>query len=131
MCFRKTKKEIESLRKDIADLKDFITNHELIKLQEKSRKLTETEALLRNVNIKVKTAGYFEDDFGRKHLKVSYYIPSIVMDVDEEYNIQRNEMFRAINLLNLVNAEDWNIIQNQINKINKDKKLLDKQNKKK
>lgn len=127
MClFKKRKKYLDdkfcSVEKNISDLKDFITNHELIKLQEKSRKLSEIESLLKNVSIHVKNAGYYEDDSGHKHLKVSYYIPTIVMDIDDEYNIQRNEMFRAINLLNLVDARDWNTIQTQIDKINIDKK---------
>jgi len=139
MClFKKRKKELDEKLKNIensvANLKDFIASHELVKLQEKSRKLSETEALLKNISIHVKNAGYFEDDNGHKHLKVVYYIPSIIMDVDEEYNIQRNEMFRSLNMLNLVSPEDWNIIQTQINKINNDKKAfrkaLDKNNKK-
>lgn len=140
MClFKKRRKHIDeqfnNIARSVSDLKDFIANRELVKLQQQSQKLSEVQSLLKNISIKVKTAGYFEDDNGHKHLKVSYYIPTITMDVDEEYNIERNEMFRAINLLDLINAEDWNIIQNEINKINKDKKIfknsIDKLNKKK
>lgn len=131
MClFKKRQKQIDeqfaNLTRSVSDLKDFIANRELVKLQQQSQKLSEVQALLKNISIKVKTAGYFEDDNGHKHLKVAYYIPTVILDIDEDYNMSRNEMFRAINLLNLVDANDWNLIQNELNKIEKDKKIYKK-----
>jgi len=125
MCFKKRRKEIdakfESIEKSISDLKDFVANHELIKLQENSRKLQEQSDLLKNINIKVRNASYFVDENGIPRLKISYFIPDIVIDIDEDYNLGVNQMFRAINKLDLVSTKDWNLIYNQLTKIDKDR----------
>lgn len=137
MCFRKRKRELNEkllkIENSIQDLREFLANNQLQKLQQQSKKLLETEQLLKNVKIKVKNASYFEDDSGNKHLRVSYNMPTIIIDIDDNFNMSRNEMFRSVNLLDLVDANDWNIIQKEINKINKDKekflKTIDKENK--
>jgi len=53
MClFKKRQKQIDeqfaNLTRSVSDLKDFIANRELVKLQQQSQKLSEVQALLKN-----------------------------------------------------------------------------------
>lgn len=119
---KKIEQKLEELQNQVNDLRQEILGKNFDEMKKKIAKLDEINSLLRQITIKVKSAGYYIDDRGEKKLKVSYYIPNIILDIDEDYNIKRNEMFRALNLLNLVDDEGLNTIQKEINKINIDKK---------
>lgn len=117
MCFinKKIKKQINDLQQNINELTKIIKTQELVKLREDSKKLKETNDLLSNLHFKLKNVQLFDDpDTFSQYVRVSLEFPAILVRIDQNGNVIKNDQLRAINLLDLVSLEDTMKIQKTI-----------------
>lgn len=95
-------KDIKNLKKDISEIKETLNSN----LSEKSKELDELKKYLSYIKLRVKTITPTIDSYGNDALKVVYEAPQIVLNFDEDGNIESNEVFRAINALELIDIKD-------------------------
>lgn len=120
MFFKKTKKTIEQLSQEINDLKSFIKNKEFQKMREKSEEYDHVKETLGNIKIKLDKYSVVEgENFDGKILKIKYEIPPITIHFDDNKNPIKNDLFYAINFLELVSYEDMKKIIDIMEKIKK------------
>ena len=117
MCFinKKLKKQIGDLQQNVEELTKIIKSQELVKLREESKRLNNTEELLSNLHLKLKNVQLFDDpDTFSQNVRVSLEIPAIIVKIDSDGNVVKNDQLRAINLLDLISLEDTMKIQKKI-----------------
>lgn len=117
MCFinKKLKKQIGDLQQNVEELTKIIKSQELVKLREDSKRLNNTDELLSNLHFKLKSVQLFDDpDTFSQNVRVSLEIPTIIVQIDRDGNVVKNDQLRAINLLDLISLEDTMKIQKKI-----------------
>lgn len=111
------------MQKELSDLKETVVTQELVRLREESKRFKEVQEDLRNVRLKIKTVHERENEDGH-FFEVTYAPIKLVMTIDDDGKISRNEFFRSVNRLNLVSNEDFVLLEKEIAKIkNKAKKV--------
>ena len=116
MCFISTKKW-NSLQETINELNSIIKNNELEKLRTESDELKEIKDLLSNISFKVKTIRSFVDDNnGLNKVQIVYELPTITIEFENGKQVNTNEFFKSVNLLDLIGLEDKVKIQNELQK---------------
>lgn len=86
---------------------------------EKLKQFEIIEEQLKKIKIKVKNVAISIDEYGNEFLNINYELPTIKLKFDDNKEVEINEEFRAINLLNLISFEDMEKIQKAIDKIKK------------
>lgn len=86
---------------------------------EKLKQFEIIEEQLKKIKIKVKNVAISIDEYGNEFLNINYELPTIKLKFDNNKEVEINEEFRAINLLNLISFEDMEKIQKAIDKIKK------------
>lgn len=106
------------LRKDVKEIKE--TLNEITKTALKKAQLYEKQLeWLSKVEIKVKKVSTVLNSDMTTGVKIEYYIPPIQINIDENGNVGTNEMFKAINMLDLISFEDMGKISSEIAKAKK------------
>ena len=106
------------LRKDVKEIKD--TLNQVTKTALTKANLYEKQLeLLSKIKIEVKKVSTVLNPNLTTGIKVEYYIPPIQINIDSEGNVENNEMFKAINLLDLISFEDMGKISSEIAKAKK------------
>ena len=120
---RKTRLLLEQMQKELSDLKQTVVTQELVRLREESKRFNDVKEDLKNVHFRIKTAREIENEDGH-FFEVTYAPIKIVMNIDDDGKISRNEFFRSVNRLNLLSNEDFILLEKEIAKIkNKAKKV--------
>lgn len=86
---------------------------------EKLKRFEIIEEQLKKIKIKVKNVSASIDEYGNEFLNINYELPTIKLKFDDNKEVEINEEFRAINLLDLISFEDMEKIQKAIDKIKK------------
>lgn len=118
--FRKEDRKILlDLSKQIQD----IVPKELSRLRFIEQEYVKLNEYLSYLGLGVKDVKRIENDSdGKSYLRIIYKIPSVDIEITDTNELTRNERFRAINLLEVLSAEDYDMIQKEINKLKKYKK---------
>lgn len=114
--------EIARLRHEIAELTQIIKTQELLKLRDENARLKEKEQLINKVKFRLKDVAFIEEG---EFILVKYQVPPVKVLLNEKGEIQKNELFYAINKLQLLSLEDMKKVSRVVENV----KLL-KQNKK-
>ena len=110
MCF--IRKRIKKLEDSISELTKIVKTREYNLLKEESKELHEIKDLLEQVKIEVKDVKLILDqDTMEEVLSVQYQLPSITLHFDENGDPYKNDLFYAINALNLISLEDMDKIR--------------------
>ena len=105
------KSQVNSIRDDL----DHILNGVLNKAQLYDIMLSQLE----NVVVKVDRAHIvFNQESATYGVKISYSIPDVELVYDKDKGFDVNERFKAMNMLNLISAEDMQYISNQVDLAN-------------
>lgn len=123
MFFTKKKEEkyiqeIANLKHEMEELKQIIKTRELLALRAENERLREKEALISKVKIMLKDAFYLTE---KNAIVVKYFIPNIEIAIDDDNKIVKNDMFYAINKLQMLPIKDMQKLQSVIDNIPKDK----------
>ena len=118
--FGKTKEELKSkiasLSHELAELKEIVKTQELIRLRAENTRLKEKEQLISKIQLRVKSVSYIEEE---NKVLVKYDIPNIKINLDSENSPVKNDMFYAINFLQLIPFDDMKKIQAVFDEIKK------------
>ena len=105
------------MQKTINDLNSIIQNNELKQLRIESNDLKEKKELLKNISIKVKNVRSFTDiDNNCDVVQITYELPTVKIEFDNGEQLNHDEMFKSINLLDLISLEDKMKIQKELQK---------------
>lgn len=122
MFTKKTKaqydNEIALLKHEIEDLRQIIKTQELLKLRAENQRLKEKEQLISKVKFNLQDVAYLQEEDA---ILVKYKVPFIKVFFDEKNEIIKNDMFYAINKLQLISFDDMKKIQTLINEIKENK----------
>lgn len=114
------KKEFQQLKAEIAELSNLIKGEEFQKLKNDSKKLKELQELISHVKFKIKNISYFENqETNQKSIIVTYELPKVVLDLDENGNPNKNDFFYASNMLNMISFDDMMKFQDFLKKCKK------------
>ena len=97
------KKLLKDIQKDVKELSSFVKTKEYEQLKKDSQELHEIKALLSNIHFKIKDAQFDKDE---KKVLITYELPKIVLDVDENGEVNKNDFFYSVNVLELISLED-------------------------
>lgn len=111
---QKLDEELAKLRLEVKDLKDIVKTQELLKLRAENARLREKEQLISKIRFKLKNIAYLEED---GIILVKYEIPNVKVPVNENHEIQMNNIFYAINKLQLLSLDDLKKISALIDEI--------------
>jgi len=106
-----TKKQILA---QIQELTDYIKSDEFERLKKDSERLKEIEELLSHIKFKIKDIKYFKEE---QNVVITYELPKIVLNVDAEGNVNKDDFFYSVNSLELINLEDMQKIQNCLEQV--------------
>lgn len=108
-----TKKQILAQLKELTDL---IKSDKFNQLQKDSEELAEIKELLSHVKFKVKNVKYINDNES-KTVQIIYELPKIILNVDENGNVDKNDFFYSTNRLEMISLEDMETIQDLLLKL--------------
>lgn len=111
--------KIKHLEDELNSLKRTVVTKELEVLRENKKRLDEIESNLKNIRITVKTASYVENQNGQKYVKIIYEVPTQYVAIKDDGRPVRNEMFRSINQLSLLNEESFAKIRKALDEAEK------------
>lgn len=103
-------KELRDIRSEIRDIKSLIGGT----LESKAKKFDELEWYLSQIEINVKNIVPVPSEDGKVDLKIIYDISPVIVKFDDNGQPINNEVFKAINMLNLVDSESMDKIINAI-----------------
>lgn len=124
MCFfKKQKEQINSLQKQLDELTKIIKNQQFIQYEKDSKELKLTKELLSKIKLTVKNIKVIESDTGFTTVRINYDLPYVQLELDEYGESEKNDLFYAINMLDLTPIGDLEkirtVLENQ-RKIKKD-----------
>lgn len=104
-------KDVKEIKTDIKELKG--------NLGVRAKRADELENYISKIELKVKSVSEVPGADGKTDIRVVYEIPQIIIKFDDSGEIIENEVFRAINMLNLISFDDMlkisNVIKNKLN----------------
>ena len=104
-------KDLKELKKDVAEIKAVLSGN----LQKDSEELKEIKKNLSFVNLRVKNISDTIDLNGQPALKVTYEAPQVILTFDDNGNVMENNVFKAINVLDLLKIDDQIALVQAIN----------------
>ena len=114
MCFRKRKKQMDAMQAKIDELTDIVKNQRFIQYEKDSKELAQTKELLSKIVLPVKTVQIADNESGHPVIIIRYEPVNFVLNFDDNGETERNEMFYAMNMLNLTPLKDMEKIQKAI-----------------
>ena len=103
-------KDVKEIKKQLNDLKSTLTSN----IEAKAQKADEYDDYLSKIKLKVKNVNEFYEEDGSVSLRINYEAPQIMLRFTEEGEPVFNELFKAINMLNLVDLDDMKKISDAI-----------------
>lgn len=111
-------RKIKQLEQDLKELTNIVKNEEYKTFKRDSESLKKTRELLDLIKIKVKDVRIVLDQEKLENcVEIRYEIPKISIFFDENGDPIKNEMFYAINALNLISLEDMGRIKKEFDTI--------------
>lgn len=110
--------EIAALRHEVADLTNIVKTQELIKLRTENARLKEKEELICKVRFRLKDVAYLKEE---GFILVKYDVPFVKVPVNDDGEVQKNELFYAINKLQLLSLDDLKKISAVVDNIKREK----------
>lgn len=108
----KNTKRLIALEEKVNHLVDLIESDEVKKLRDDSVELKEIKRLISHVKFKIKDTRIVENtDNGKQSVIVTYELPRIVLELDENGKPSKNDFFYASNMLNMISLEDMSNFQ--------------------
>ena len=114
----KYENEIAALRHQVADLTNIVKTQELIKLRTENARLKEKEELISKIRFRLKDVAYLKEE---GFILVKYDVPFVKVPVNEDGEVQKNELFYAINKLQLLSLDDLKKISAVVDNIKREK----------
>ena len=114
----KYENEIAALRHEVADLTNIVKTQELIKLRTENARLKEKEELIGKIRFRLKDVAYLKEE---GFILVKYDVPFVKVPVNDNGEVQKNELFYAINKLQLLSLDDLKKISAVVDNIKKEK----------
>ena len=109
------KKKLEAIEAQLKHLTDLLESGEIKQLKKDSEELKKTKELLSHVRFKIKDTRVVENqETGGVSVVVTYELPRIVLELDENGNPNKNDFFYSTNMLNMISLEDMGNFQNQL-----------------
>lgn len=112
----KLNEEIAILKHELEDLKQVVKTQELLRLRAENERLREKEKMISKVHLNLKSIAFSEEE---NKIVVRYEVPNLWLSIDQNGDIVKNDMFYAINFLQLLSTEDMKKEQNLINNVQK------------
>ena len=110
-----SKKKIENIEAQIKHLTDLLESNEIKQLKKDSEELKKTKELLSHVRFKIKETRVLENqETGGVSLVVTYELPRVVLELDENGNPNKNDFFYSTNMLDMISLEDMSKFQDQL-----------------
>lgn len=107
MFTKKTKEaydnKIALLTHELEELRQIVKTQELLKLRAENERLKERDKLISQISFKLKDATYLQEE---NCVLVKYEIPAVKVTFDEDGKPLKNNLFYAINKLQLIPFED-------------------------
>lgn len=110
--------EIAALRHQIEDLTNIVKTQELIKLRTENARLKEKEELIGKIRFRLKDVAYLKEE---GFILVKYDVPFVKVPVNDDGEVQKNELFYAINKLQLLSLDDLKKISAVVDNIKREK----------
>lgn len=99
----------ENVKKLVA----LLESNELKQLRKDSEELKKIKSLLAHVKFKIKDTKVMPNqDTGKMNVVVTYELPRIILELDENGNPSKNDFFYASNMLDMISLEDMSKFQN-------------------
>jgi hypothetical protein len=109
----KRTKQLNSIEEQVKHLTTHLESKEIQNLRKDSAELAQIKELLSHVHFKIKETRVVDNqETGRVSVVVSYELPRIVLDIDENGNPNKNDFFYSTNMLNMISLEDMSKFQN-------------------
>ena len=109
----KRTKQLNSIEEQVKHLTTLLESKEIQNLRKDSAELAQIKELLSHVHFKIKETRVVDNqETGRVSVVVSYELPRIVLDIDENGNPNKNDFFYSTNMLNMISLEDMSKFQN-------------------
>lgn len=109
---RKTKREFDQIKEEIGKLVALLESNEIQQLRKDSEELKNIKSLLSHVKFKIKHMQIMENqNTGNDSIVVTYELPRIVLDIDENGKPSKDEFFYSTNMLNMISLEDMSKFQ--------------------
>jgi len=108
--------EIATLKHEVAELKNIVKTQELIKLRNENARLKEKEQLISKIKFRLKDIAYLVEE---NEILAKYDVPALKISFNYDGKINKNDMFYAINKLQLISLEDMKKIQALIDQVTK------------
>ena len=112
----KLNEEIAILKHELEDLKQVVKTQELLRLRAENERLREKEKMISKVHLTLKSIAFSEEE---NKIVVRYEVPNLWLSIDQNGDIVKNDMFYAINFLQLLSTEDMKKEQNLISNVQK------------
>ena len=109
------KKKIIDLEKKVDKLTALLESNEIKQLRKDSDELKKTKELLSHVKFKIKETRVVENqDNGNISIIVTYEMPRIVLELDENGRPNKNDFFYSSNMLDMISLEDMSKFQDKL-----------------
>lgn len=114
----KRTKTLLEIQENVNKLVTLLESNEVKKLRKESEELKEIKSLLSHIKFKIKnTSVTVNQETGKTNLVVTYELPRIILEIDENGKPNKNEFFYATNMLNMISLEDMSSFQKVLNSI--------------
>ena len=111
---KKTQAILET-QENVKKLVALLESNEVKQLRKDSEELKKLQALLAPIKFKIKnTQVGTNQDNGRTIVIVTYELPRIVLELDENGNPNKNEFFYSTNMLDMISLEDMSKFQDAL-----------------
>lgn len=98
---------------NVKKLVDLLESNEIKQLRKDSEELKTLKSLLAHVKFRIKDTRVVENqETGRTNVVVTYELPRVVLDLDENGKPNKNDFFYATNMLDMISLEDMSSFQN-------------------
>lgn len=111
----KRTKTILSIEEKVNKLVDLLESNEVKQLKKDSEELSKIKSLLSHVKFKIKnTQVTTNTDTGKTNIIVTYELPRVILELDENGNPNKNDFFYSTNMLDMISLEDMSKFQDAL-----------------
>lgn len=111
----KSTKKLNDIEQELKRISTFLEGDELAKLKKDSEELKKIKELLSHVHFKIKDV-HVVDNTSTNYptIVVTYELPKIILDIDEDGNPNKNDFFYSTNMLNMISLDDMAKFQDKL-----------------
>lgn len=103
---------IFEIRENVDKLVALLESNEIKQLRKDSEELKKIKSLLAHIKFKIKDIKVMPNqETGRMNVVVTYELPRIILELDENGNPNRNDFFYSTNMLDMISLEDMSKFQ--------------------